>query len=70
MTDHPLSAAEAAEKLGIAAATVRRLCDEGKLPARKWNGRWVIERRDLARFRKIERRPYWVRSLTTSATAR
>ncbi len=70
MTDQPLSAAEAAAKLGIAAATVRRLCDEGKLPARKWNGRWVIERRDLARFRRIERRPYWVQGLTRGASTR
>ena len=41
---------EAAERLGLSVAMVRRYCAQGKLPAQKVGKGWVIRRWELERF--------------------
>ncbi len=45
-----LSVAEAAQRLGLSVAMVRRYCLTGNLPARKVGRDWVIGERDLTAF--------------------
>jgi excisionase family DNA binding protein len=41
---------QAAERLGLSVAMVRRYCAQGKLPAQKLGKGWVIRRLELERF--------------------
>lgn len=45
-----LSVAEAAHRLGLGTAMVRRYCSTGDLPAKKISRDWVIGERDLDKF--------------------
>jgi excisionase family DNA binding protein len=45
-----LTVSQAAERFELHAATVRRLCDEGRIRAKKVEGVWLIESDDLERF--------------------
>lgn len=45
-----LSVNEAADRLGLSAAMVRRYCSDGKLAAQKVGRDWAIRRRDVERF--------------------
>jgi excisionase family DNA binding protein len=45
-----LSTPEAAERLGLSEAMVRRYCAQGRLPATKVGKGWAIRRRDVERF--------------------
>ena len=47
---------EAAERLGLSIAMVRRYCAQGKLPAQKVGKGWVIRRWELERFAVNPRR--------------
>lgn len=58
---HMITTSEAAAILGLEGSTVRRLCQTGKLPARRTGHTWLISRADLEDFRRIERGPYWFR---------
>jgi excisionase family DNA binding protein len=51
-----LTVSEAAERLGLSIALVRRYCAQGKLPARKMGRDWTILRRDIERFAATPRR--------------
>jgi len=51
-----LSAPEAAQRLGLSDAMVRRYCLQGRLPARKIGKGWAIRRRDVERFAAAPRR--------------
>ena len=51
-----LSAPEAAQRLGLSEAMVRRYCLQGRLPARKIGKGWAIRRRDVERFAANPRR--------------
>lgn len=51
-----LSISEAAERLGLSAAMVRRYCAQGRLPAEKVGKGWAIRRRDVERFAASPRR--------------
>lgn len=42
-----LSTEEAAERLGVAGSRIRQLIKEGRLPAKKIGGGWVIAGKDL-----------------------
>ena len=46
-----LTLAQAADELGLAAATLRWQIANGKLKARKFGNSWVITRRELERYR-------------------
>jgi len=50
--DNYLSIVEAAEVLGIHPGTVKRLCREGKLPAKKVHNAWLISTDALQVFSK------------------
>ena len=45
-----LTISEAAERLGLSVAMVRRYCAEGKLPAQKIGRDWAILRHDVEHF--------------------
>lgn len=45
-----LTVPEAADRLGLSIAMVRRYCSQGKLPAQKMGRDWAIRRRDVERF--------------------
>ena len=45
-----LTISEAAERLGLSVAMVRRYCADGKLPAQKIGRDWAIIRRDIEHF--------------------
>jgi len=45
-----LSIPEAAERLGLSDAMVRRYCAQGRLPAKKVGKGWAIRRWDVERF--------------------
>jgi excisionase family DNA binding protein len=45
-----LTVPEAADRLGLSMAMVRRYCAQGKLPAQKMGRDWAIPRRDIERF--------------------
>lgn len=51
-----LSIPQAAERLGLSAAMVRRYCAQGRLPAEKVGKGWAIRRRDVERFAASPRR--------------
>lgn len=51
-----LSVPEAAKRLGLSTAMLRRYCAQGKLPAHKVGQGWVIRRRDVERFAAAPRR--------------
>ena len=53
---NPLSAPQAARRLGLKPAMVRRHCQNGDLPAVKVGGTWVIDEADLEAFAKKPRR--------------
>jgi excisionase family DNA binding protein len=46
-----LSAAEAAQRLKISERRVRALLEEGRIPAQRVSGRWVIDESDVSRYR-------------------
>jgi excisionase family DNA binding protein len=46
---------EAADRLGLSVAMVRRYCADGKLPAQKIGRDWAISRRDVERFAAVPR---------------
>lgn len=48
--DNYLSVREAAEVLGVHWETVKRMCREGRMPAKKVHNMWLIKNGDLARF--------------------
>ena len=59
-----LSVAEAANRLGLSVAMVRRYCSIGDLPAKKIGRDWVIGKRDLSAFAEKTRvrgrpKPVW-----------
>jgi excisionase family DNA binding protein len=41
---------EAAERLGLSVAMVRRYCSAGKLPAQKMGRDWAVRQRDVEQF--------------------
>ncbi len=47
---------EAAERLGLSVAMVRRYCSTGKLPAQKVGRDWAVRQRDIERFAAAFRR--------------
>jgi excisionase family DNA binding protein len=47
---------EAAERLGLSVAMVRRYCSTGKLPAQKVGRDWTVRQRDVERFAASARR--------------
>ena len=51
-----LSVPEAAARLGLSVAMVRRHCQQGTLPAFKVGSRWIISEDDLEAFAKKPRR--------------
>ena len=51
-----LSVPEAAERLGLKPAMVRRYCQSGDLPAVKVTGAWLIDEADLEEFAKKPRK--------------
>ena len=51
-----LTISEAAERLGLTFAMVRRYCADGKIPAQKMGRDWAIRRRDVESFAAIPRR--------------
>ena len=51
-----LTVPEAADRLGLSIAMVRRYCAQGKLPAQKLGRDWAIRRRDIERFAASPRR--------------
>jgi excisionase family DNA binding protein len=51
-----LSIPEAAERLGLSPAMVRRYCASGKLPAQKVGRDWTLRQRDVERFAASPRR--------------
>jgi len=50
-----LTISEAAERLGLSIAMVRRYCADGKLPAQKIGRNWAIHQRDVERFAAVPR---------------
>ncbi|MFA6613093.1 MAG: helix-turn-helix domain-containing protein [Dehalococcoidales bacterium] len=48
--DDYLGVIEASEVLGIHWETVKRLCREEKIPAKKIHNMWLIKSTDLAKF--------------------
>ena len=58
-----LSVEEAAAALRISPGRVRVLIRAGRLPARKFAGRWVVRRADLASVQQRRPgRPHWAAS--------
>jgi len=51
-----LTISEAAERLGLSVAMVRRYCAAGKLPAQKIGRDWAIRQRDVEHFAATPRR--------------
>ena len=51
-----LTIPEAAERLGLSVAMVRRYCSSGKLPAQKVGRDWAVRQRDIERFAASPRR--------------
>jgi excisionase family DNA binding protein len=51
-----LSIPEAAERLGLSPAMVRRYCASGRLPAQKVGRDWTVRQRDVERFAAAPRR--------------
>jgi excisionase family DNA binding protein len=41
---------EAAEVLGVHWETVKRICREGRIPAKKIHNMWLIKQKDLNKF--------------------
>jgi len=50
-----LTISEAAERLGLSVAMVRRYCADGKIRAQKVGRDWAIRQRDAERFASIPR---------------
>jgi excisionase family DNA binding protein len=48
--DNYVSVVEAAEILGVHWETVKRMCREGRFPARKVHNMWLIDEKELAKF--------------------
>jgi excisionase family DNA binding protein len=48
--DNYVSVVEAAEILGVHWETVKRMCREGRFPARKVHNMWLIDKNELAKF--------------------
>jgi excisionase family DNA binding protein len=67
-----LTVNEAAERLGLSVAMVRRYCSDGKLLAKKVGRDWAIRRRDVEQFAAAPRRSGRpsVRYTTPSTSAR
>ena len=53
---NPLSVPQAAERLNLSTAMVRRHCQHGTLPAVKVGSTWIIDKRDLEKFAGKPRR--------------
>jgi excisionase family DNA binding protein len=51
-----LTIPEAAERLGLSVAMVRRYCSTGKLPAQKVGRDWTLRQRDVEQFASLSRR--------------
>ncbi len=51
-----LTISEAAERLGLSLAMIRRYCSQGKLPAQKIGRDWVIRQDEVERFAAMPRR--------------
>ena len=51
-----ISLREAAERLGMSTAQLRELARQGRLPASKHAGRWLVESGSLAEFEPPQRR--------------
>lgn len=50
-----LTISEAAERLGLSLAMIRRYCSQGKLPAQKIGRDWVIRQNEVERFAALPR---------------
>lgn len=48
---------EVASELGVNTSRVRQLIRAGKLSASKHGTSWAVDRRELLRFSKLERKP-------------
>ena len=48
--DDYVSVVEAAKTLGVHWETVKRMCREGRIPAKKVHNMWLIEKDVLAKF--------------------
>jgi excisionase family DNA binding protein len=51
-----LTVPEAAERLGLSVAMVRRYCSNGNLPAEKMGRDWTVRQRDVEQFAASRRR--------------
>ncbi|MFC1974475.1 helix-turn-helix domain-containing protein [Chloroflexota bacterium] len=48
--DNYVNVVEAAEVLGVHWETVKRMCREGRIPAKKVHNMWLIDKKDLRKF--------------------
>jgi len=48
--DNYVNVVEAAETLGVHWETVKRMCREGRISARKVHNMWLIDKKVLAKF--------------------
>ena len=48
--DNYVNVIEAAEVLGVHWETVKRMCREGRIPAKKVHNMWLIDKKDLRKF--------------------
>ena len=55
--DNYLNVHEAGEVLGVHWETVKRMCREGRFPARKVHNMWLIEKNDLIQFASTYNEP-------------
>jgi excisionase family DNA binding protein len=55
MSEPIITTTQAAARLGVDAATARRWCETGRLPATKAGRDWLIAERDLAGFTQPKR---------------
>ncbi len=56
--DNYVSVVEAAEILRVHWETVKRMCREGRFPARKVHNMWLIDKDELARFASTYDEPH------------
>lgn len=55
--DNYVNVVEAAEVLGVHWETVKRMCREGRIPAKKIHNMWLIDKKDLKKFASVYDEP-------------
>ncbi len=56
--DNYVSAVEAAETLGVHWETVKRMCREGRISAKKVHNMWLIKKDELMKFASTYNDPH------------